>query len=162
MGMFGTSAGGGLTLATCLKLKALGLALPAAIAPGTPWADLTGSSDSYQVNAHADAVLSQYDGFAAGMAKLYAGTTDLADPLVSPVNGDFAGFPPTHLTTGTRDILLSDTVRVHRALRAAGVESRLEVYEAMSHAQYNMAVDSPESASAFRDIAAHFDRWLSA
>jgi monoterpene epsilon-lactone hydrolase len=29
------------------------------------------------------------------------------------------GFPPAILTTGTRDMLLSDTVLLHRALRRA-------------------------------------------
>ena len=84
----------------------------------------------------------------------------LHDPLVSPVHGDFSGFPPSILTTGTRDILLSDTVRVYRAMRAAGVEARLEVHEAMSHAEFNSAYDSPESALVFEDIARFFDAHL--
>lgn len=93
IGAFGTSAGGGLTLALTLKLKALGLPLPGALALGTPWADLTGGSDSYQVNAGVDGVFSRFDGFAAGMAALYAGATGVNDPLVSPIFGDFGGFP---------------------------------------------------------------------
>jgi acetyl esterase/lipase len=160
VGVFGTSAGGGLTLALVQKLKALGLPLPGALAPSTPWADLTGASDSYRVNAEVDGIFSNFEGLGLFMAKTYAGETPLDHPLISPVNGDFSGFPPTLLTTGTRDILLSDTVRVHRKLRAAGAFSRLEVYEAMSHAEYMYAFDSPESASAFTDIAAFFDQHL--
>jgi acetyl esterase/lipase len=160
MGAFGASAGGGLTLALAHRLKQLGLPLPGALAVGTPWVDLTGSSDSYQVNAHVDGVFSNFDGFAAGMASLYADETPLTDPLVSPIFGDFAGFPPTILTTGTRDLLLSDTVRTHRALRAAGAIAQLEVHEAMSHAEYIYAFDSPESAVAFSDIARFFDAHL--
>jgi acetyl esterase/lipase len=76
------------------------------------------------------------------------------------VNGDFAGFPPVILTTGTRDILLSDTVRAYRAMRAAGVAAQLEVFEAMSHAEYIYAFDAPESAVAFRDWAAFMDAHL--
>jgi acetyl esterase/lipase len=65
---------------------------------------------------------------------LYAGNHDVADPLVSPVYGDFSkGFPPTILTTGTRDLLLSDTVRMHRALRLAGMTADLHVQEAGGH-----------------------------
>ncbi len=160
VGVFGTSAGGGLMLAMVLKLKALGLPLPGALAPGTPWADLTGQSDSYAVNRGVDGRLTQYDGVAEAMARIYAGETPLDDPLISPVGGDFAGFPPTILTTGTRDLLLGDTVRVYRRLRAAGVEARLEAHEAMSHADYCYAVDSPESATVFQDIVAFFDRHL--
>jgi epsilon-lactone hydrolase len=156
IGVLGTSAGGGLTLALALKLKQLGLPLPGALAPSTPWTDLTGASDSYRVNENVDGVFSRYDGPAAGMAALYAAGRPLTDPLISPIFGEFAGFPPTILTTGTRDILLSDTVRLHRKLRAAGVLSQLEVHEAMSHAEYIYAYDAPESAVVFQDIAAFF------
>ena len=141
MGVFGTSAGGGLTT-------------------GTPWTDLTGASDSYQVNAAVDGIFSGFDGFGAGMAAIYAGEAGVSHPLVSPIFGDFGGFPPTIFTTGTRDLLLSDTVRTYRKMRAAGVTARLEVHEAMSHAEYIYAYDSPESAVAFGDIAAFFDEHL--
>jgi monoterpene epsilon-lactone hydrolase len=156
IGVFGTSAGGGLTLALVLKLKSLGLPLPGALALGTPWVDLTGASDSYAVNAEVDGVFSSFDTIGKAMAALYAGPAGVTDPLVSPIFGDFTGFPPAILTTGTRDILLSDTVRTYRAMRAAGVEARLEVHEAMSHAEYIYAFDSPESAVAFGDVAAFF------
>lgn len=161
-GVFGSSAGGGLLLAMVLKLKDLGLPLPGALAPSTPWTDLAGESDSYQVNAGVDGVLPFYDGMLFAAARLYAGETPLDHPLVSPVHGDVSGFPPTLLTTGTRDILLSDTVRLYRRMRQAGVEARLEAYEAMSHAEYSVAFDSPESASVFTDIGRWFDRWLAA
>lgn len=160
IGVFGTSAGGGLLLTMTLKLKALGLPLPGALAPSTPWSDLAGESDSYRTNAGVDGVLPFYEGVLEGAAKMYAGAAGLHDALVSPVHGDFAGFPPSLLTTGTRDILLSDTVRVYRAMRAAGVEARLEVYEAMSHAEYTAAPASPESAGVFTDIAAWFEAHL--
>lgn len=160
MGVLGTSAGGGLTLAFVMKLKALGLPLPGALAPSTPWTDLTGASDSYAVNEGVDGVFTRFDGAAAGMAALYAGDAGVRDPLISPIFGDFSGFPPSILTTGTRDILLSDTVRAYRAMCAAGVEARLEVHEAMSHAEYIYAFDSPESALVFTDIARFFDRHL--
>ena len=160
IGVFGTSAGGGLLLAMVLKLKALGLPLPGALAPGTPWTDLAGESDSYRVLAGADGVLPSYEGSLEANARLYAGGCDLRDPLLSPVHGDFTGFPPAILTTGTRDLLLSDTVRAYRAMRAAGVEARLEVHEALSHAEYTSAWTSPESALVYGDIARWFDRWL--
>ena len=160
IGVFGTSAGGGMTLALALKLKDLGLPLPGALAVGTPWTDLTGASDSYQVNAGVDGIFTSFDGFGRALAALYANGRPLSDPLISPVNGDFAGFPPVVLTTGTRDLLLSDTVRAYRAMRAAGVAARLEVFEAMSHAEYIFAFDAPESAVAFGEWAAFMDEHL--
>jgi monoterpene epsilon-lactone hydrolase len=160
IGVFGTSAGGGLLLALVLRLKALGLPLPGALAPTTPWTDLAGESDSYRVHAGVDGVLSFYDGGLEASGRLYAGGRDLRDPLISPVHGDFTGFPPAILTTGTRDLLLSDTVRAYRAMRAAGVEARLEVHEALSHAEHTSAWTSPESVLVYGDIARWFDRWL--
>jgi monoterpene epsilon-lactone hydrolase len=71
----------------------------------------------------------------------------------------FAGFPAI-LTSGTRDLLLSNTVRVHRELRAAGVEAQLEVYEGHSHAQYLFDDRLPETAVAFGEIAEFFDKHL--
>jgi epsilon-lactone hydrolase len=70
---------------------------------------------------------------------------------VSPVYGDFSGFPPAILTTGTRDLLLSNTVRVHRKLRQAGVEAALQVFAAQSHAQY-LFDDAPETKEAFSEF----------
>ena len=160
VGVFGTSAGGGLTLALVMRLKELGLPLPGALATSTPWTDLTGASDSYAVNAEVDGIFSSFDTLGRGMAAIYAGEAGVTHPLVSPIHGDFTGFPPSILTTGTRDILLSDTVRAYRAMRAAGVEARLEVHEAMSHAEYIYAVDSPESAVVFNDIATFMDQHL--
>jgi acetyl esterase/lipase len=160
MAVFGTSAGGNLTLSMTHKLKALGLPLPGALGCGTPATDLTNTSDSLRTNEGVDGVIPHMGEPGGGMLALYVGATPLTDPLVSPLFGDFTGFPPTIFITGTRDILLSDTVRAYRAMRAAGVEARLEVHEAMSHAEYIFAFDAPESAVAFSDLASFFHAHL--
>src|SRR5262245_49112483 len=123
MAIFGTSTGGGMTLAMILRAKAEGLALPAAIAPGTPWSDLTETGDSYKTNEWIDNVLVSYSGYLSHAARLYANGRDLKDPQLSPIYGDFTGFPPAILTSGTRDLFLSLTVLTHRKLRRAGVEA---------------------------------------
>jgi monoterpene epsilon-lactone hydrolase len=161
MAIFGSSAGGGLTLAMILRAKAEGLPLPAAIAPGTPWVDLTGDGDSIMANAYVDNVLVAYAGWVAAAAKLYAAGHDLRDPLVSPIFGDFSGFPPAILTSGTRDLFLSDTVRAHRKLRQAGVEAVLQVFEGQSHAQFLMPF-VPETEEALGEIARFFGAHLAA
>jgi acetyl esterase/lipase len=160
MAIFGTSAGGALTLAMVLRAKQEGLPLPAAIAPGTPMSDLTGAGDSFTTNFMVDNVLVGSDGRCDAMARLYANGRDLRDPMLSPVYGDMHSFPPTILTTGTRDLLLSNTVRVHRKLRQAGVEAELQVYEGQSHAQYMRDANAPETREAFEEIAKFFGRHL--
>lgn len=156
----GTSAGGGLTLASVMRFAELGMPLPAALFAGTPWTDLTKTGDSMYINDGIDKVFSSYDGVIEGMAKLYAGKHDLKNPLVSPVYGDFGDFPPTIFVTGTRDILLSHTVRTHRKMRAAGVEAELHVYEGFSHADYLMHIETPESVDTFREIEAFVGKHL--
>ena len=158
--VFGTSAGGALTLALVLRAKQEGLPLPAAIAPGTPMADVTKTGDTFYTNELLDNVLVSRDGFCDAATRFYANGHDLADPLLSPVYGDMSGFPPAILTSGTRDLLLSNTVRVHRKLRQAGVDAALHVYEGQSHAQYMFNEQAPETREAFGEIAEFFDRRL--
>ena len=160
MAIFGTSTGGGMTLAMILRAKQENLPLPAAIAPGTPWSDLTETGDTYKTNEWLDNVLVSYNGYLIRAAKLYAGGHDLKDPQLSPIYGDFTGFPPAILTSGTRDLFLSLTVLTHRKLRRAGVEAELQVYEGMSHAQYNFDPYASETKEVFTEIARFFDKHL--
>jgi acetyl esterase/lipase len=158
--VFGTSTGGGMTLALMLRAKAEGVPLPAAIAPGTPWADLTESGDSYKTNEWLDNILVSYGGYLTHAAQLYAHGHDLKDPQLSPIYGDFHGFPPAILTTGTRDLFLSNTVRTHRKLREAGVEAQLQVYEGMSHAYYTIDPFTPEAHEVYDEIGAFLSAHL--
>jgi monoterpene epsilon-lactone hydrolase len=160
MAFVGTSAGGALTLSMVLRAKQDKLPLPGAIAAGTPMSDLTGSGDSFTTNAMLDNVLVAYGASCDKRAALYANGHDLKDPLLSPVYGDMHGFPPAILTTGTRDLLLSNTVRVHRKLREAGVEAVLQVFEGQSHAQYLRDVTAPETKEAVGEIARFLDLHL--
>jgi epsilon-lactone hydrolase len=160
MAIFGTSTGGGMTLAMILRAKQEGLALPAAIAPGTPWSDLTETGDTYKTNEWLDNVLVSYSGYLSHAAALYANGHDLKDPQLSPIYGDFSGFPPAILTSGTRDLFLSLTVLTHRKLRRAGVEAELQVFEGLSHAQYLFDPTAPETKEAFTEIARFFDKHL--
>ncbi len=159
MAMFGTSAGGGLTLATVMRARAEGLPLPAAIAPGSPWVDLAGAGDTIHANQFTDNSLVSFDGWVGAAARIYAGKESLANPLISPIHGDFTGLPPAILTSGTRDLLLSDTVRTHRRLRQAGIDAALQVFEAQSHAQF-LTPFTPETEEAFGEIAAFLGRHL--
>jgi acetyl esterase/lipase len=158
--IFGSSAGGALTLEMVLKAKQDGLPLPGAIAPGTPMSDVTKVGDTFVTNAMLDNVLVSPDGFCDAGTKVYANGHDLKDPLLSPVYGDMKGFPPTILTSGTRDLLLSNTVRVHRKLRQAGVQAMLQVFEGQSHAHYYRDDTAPETKEAFEEIAGFFDKHL--
>ena len=160
VGVFGTSTGGGMTLALILRAKAEGLPLPAAIVVGTPWTDMTKTGYSYFTHEGIDNVLVSYDGWLGDAAKLYAHRHDLKDPLLSPIYGDVQGFPPTLLFTGTRDLFLSNTVRMHLKLREAGVIADLIVFEGLSHTQYLMIFDAPETKQYFNESNQFFNQYL--
>ena len=113
---------------------------------------ITGSGDTFRTNAMLDNVLVAYGANCDERAALYINGHDTKDPMLSPLFGDMNGFPPTILTSGTRDLLLSNTVRVHRKLRQAGVEAVLQVFEGQSHAQYYRDVNAPETKEAFEEI----------
>ena len=132
--VYGISAGGNIAPAALLELGYQGTPLPAACAVHSPCSDLTESGDSYETNRTIDAVLQQR--FPEAL-ELYAGGHDPRDPLLSPAFARYdPSFPPTILTTGTRDLLLSSTVMLHRAMRRDGVEAELHVFEAMPHAPF--------------------------
>jgi acetyl esterase/lipase len=151
----GRSAGGNLAAATVLKLRELGLPLPAAIVLLTPELDLTESGDTFETLRDIDVVLK------AGLPEanaLYANGHDLRDPYVSPLFGDFAkGFPPTFIQAGTRDLFLSNSVRMHRALRTAGVQAELHVWDGMPHGGFGgMAPEDKEMWTELKRFLATF------
>jgi epsilon-lactone hydrolase len=126
----GRSAGGNLAVAMLLRAKDEGVPLPAGLILLSPEVDLTESGDSFQINQMVDVVL---PGSLMRNNELYADGADLSHPYLSPLFGDFTGFPPTFLQSGTRDLFLSNTVRMHRALRRARVDAELHIFEAMPH-----------------------------
>jgi acetyl esterase/lipase len=144
----GRSAGGNLASALMLRLREEGLPLPARLVLLSPQVDLTESGDSFETNQLLDVVLPKS---LMVNNRLYAGGVDLADPYISPLFGDLRGFPPTFLQSGTRDLFLSNTVRMHRALRQADVLAELHVFEAMPHGGFTG--DTPEDRELLEEIA---------
>lgn len=157
-GLLGDSAGGGIAAAATLMLRDRGVQMPHALVLLSPVLDLAGEGDTNRTLAEVDyldrAMLEP-------ALRGYADPADWRDPLVSPVHGDFApGYPPTLLHVGTREMLLSDSVRFHRALRAAGRTSRLEPFEGMPHVFQPLLAETPEGVAAWGDMAAFWREHL--
>lgn len=151
----GQSAGGNLAAALMVRGADEGVPIPGALFLDTPAVDLTRASDSLYTNEGLDSAIG-IDDLQGGL--LYAGDHDLGHPYVSPIYGDLSrGFPTTYLRTGTRDLLLSDTVRFHSALRKAGVDADLYVGEGMPHGGFDGITNStPEDQDARADLI----RWI--
>jgi acetyl esterase/lipase len=142
----GSSAGGNIAAAVILRARDEGLPLPGGAILMTPELDLTESGDSFRTNLGVDNIL----GPLMPVNLLYADGADLAHPYLSPLFGDVSkGFPPTLLASGTRDLFLSNTVRMHWALLAADVRAELYVVEAGPHGGFPMA---PEGAAMDRQL----------
>ena len=127
----GDSAGGNLALVLTHRLKAMGRRLPAALILMSPWTDMTASGRSYQERAELDPSLTLE--YIQAVRGAYAHGEDWTSPYLSPLFGDFSGFPPVLIQAGTHEILLSDSVRLRDRLVAAGIPCRLEVWNGMWH-----------------------------
>jgi acetyl esterase/lipase len=149
-GIFGTSGGGMLTLATLLRLKASGLPLPAASAPLSPGADMTASGYLFRAVGLQDPILPPYGAYTALQA--YVGDADPRDPLVSPVFGDYTGITPMFLLAGGAEIVGSDAIRVAASARSQGVDVTLLVMDGMWHVPIGDGTGVPELQLAFDEM----------
>jgi epsilon-lactone hydrolase len=160
IGIFGTSAGATLTAEVAVKLKQSALPLPGALGLFTVFSDFSQPTDSQE--------LFSLDGLSGRMEMRdpnkpsddpYPGSTNRKDPLLSPVYADWKGMPSTLLVTSTRDLLLSDTARMHLLIRKAGVDTELLVYEALPHAFW-YHFELPETREALDAMAGFFEKKL--
>jgi epsilon-lactone hydrolase len=159
IGLYGTSAGAILTGEVAVKLRQLGLPLPAALGIFSGHGDFSRLGDSQAMYA--------LNGLSGPLtppgktppASAYAGSTSTRDPVLSPIFADLKGFPPTLFITSTRDLLLSGTTLLHRAFLRSGVDAQLVVFEALPHAFWNNP-NLPESKEADALMASFFDRHL--
>lgn len=144
----GESAGGGLAMSLVRRVLDQGGHPPKGLVTMFPWADLTNSSESFVRNESRD--LLSRSGLSRS-AVAYAGDCDLRTPLVSPLNGSFADFPPTLIVVGTHDCLLDDSRTVSTRMRADGVDATLVEVAGGFHGFILLPV--PESKEARRQIS---------
>lgn len=128
----GDSAGGGLSIATCLRLQQLGHPLPAGIHCMSPWADLSLSGHSLLTKQKQEVVLTNPQMLHTA-AEHYAPDEDRRNPLISPAYADLKGLPPLLIHTGTDEVLLDDSVRLQQNASACGVDCQLKLWPGMWH-----------------------------
>ncbi|HEY1076911.1 MAG TPA: alpha/beta hydrolase fold domain-containing protein [Fontimonas sp.] len=155
IGVYGDSAGASIAAAAMLVARARAVPLPSALVLWSPWADLTCSGDSYRTLLDAEPFYSPAM-MLDTTARCYAGTSALDDPLVSVLFADYRpGYLPTLIQCGTRELLLSDAVRLHRRMLDANVDVQLDLYDGLWHVFQFKPIDTPEAALARRRTA-HF------
>lgn len=127
----GDSAGGNLALSLVLKLREQERLLPRGLVLMSPWTDLTSSGKSHEKKADLDPVLDE--DYINRMIAAYAEGLDWRNPFISPLFGNFEGFPPTYIQVGENEILLSDSLRLHKALVEANVSVKIDQFPGMWH-----------------------------
>lgn len=129
--IMGDSAGGALALVLARKLREQGRPQPAHLVLLSPWLDATMQDPAVPALDRRDPYLSIPGLLEAG--RMYAGDLDVADPLISPLNGTFDGLGRISVFTGTRDVLLSDSRRLRQIASREGIDIDYVEYQNMFH-----------------------------
>jgi acetyl esterase/lipase len=147
----GDSAGGGLALALCLRLRDQGEQQPDAMALLSPWTDLTLSNDTHKTLAKVDPFFPDRSGL-EGAAGLYAGSHDLKDPYISPQFADLTQLPPTLIHVGSRETLLDDSLKLADRMRSYGTPVKIKMYKDMWHVWQVFVGIFPEAGHSVNEI----------
>ena len=125
--------------------------LPAGIVAMSPWTDLTAGGESYETNYEKDPLFGNTRDSLIYVND-YPGDQDKMDPYISPLFGNFRGFPPMLIQVGSIEMLLSDSVEAAAKARIQGVKVRLSVYEGMFHVFQMGYLNFPESKRAWAEV----------
>jgi monoterpene epsilon-lactone hydrolase len=150
--LIGDSSGGGLALASMMRLRDAGLPLPAAAVVLSPWTDLALTGRSLTRHGLSDAMVPVE--LMPKAVELYLAGADPRQPYASPLYGDAAGLPPALILVGGDEALRDDAVRMAGRLRAAGGDVELEVWPRMFHVWPMFARILPEGRAAIARIGA--------
>lgn len=159
IGFAGDSAGGNLVTALGLKLKQEGRPLPAAVAAFSPWLDMECTGESLVTNAETEALTPP--GMLGIISKMYVAVGSPKDPLANPLYGNFAGYPPMHISAGGAEALMSDATRLAERAEKAGVDVTLEIVPEMQHVYHFMAGRAPEAIKTISEVGDWFKEKLS-
>jgi epsilon-lactone hydrolase len=129
----GDSAGGGLTLSTLLAIKDRQLPMPGCAYMLSPLLDVSDQAPSRWKNALSDTALPAPQHRAVNPRPMYLGDNDLADPMVSPINGDFSDFPPLYVQVSDSEMLLDDSLRLARRGHTYDVDVNVDIWHKVPH-----------------------------
>lgn len=140
----------------CHYLKRQNRKLPGGLIAMSPWTDMTASGESYVLNYHNDPLFGNTQDSML-YNREYSQANDLTNPFLSPLYGDFHGFPPMLIQVGSYEMLLSDSELVAEKAKKSGVKVRLSIYDGMFHV-FQMAMRMmPESRRAWAEIGRYLE-----
>jgi epsilon-lactone hydrolase len=154
----GDSAGGGLSIATLLRLKQENMPLPCTAVCLSPWLDLEGTGEQSELLSKKDPMID-----VAAMrvfAAHYVNAEQLKHPLASPLYADLSGLPPIYIQVSLSEILLDDTLRFEKKARAAGVTVKIDTWAKTVHVWQLFGSMLPEAMSAIKKIGAYIEEMV--
>lgn len=154
----GDSAGGGLALATAMRIRDDGLSQPACIITFSPWTDLAVTGDSVEENSDRCAMFAAITIRRA--APLYLGGASPTDPGASPLYGNFRALAPLLIHAGSDEVLRDDAVRVAERARAAGVTVEFRLWPRVPHVWQFFPAVLPEAAESLQLVTQFVHRCL--
>lgn len=146
----GDSAGGGLTLATMLKLRDEKIPLPGAAVCLSPWTDLAITGDSVKLKKNEDLMLTEH--YLKFSAEKYVGNNNPKNPYISPLYAELKGLPPILIQTGTADLIVDDALRFVENAKKSGLDITLDLWQDMFHVFQIFGWYFPESKTALKKI----------
>lgn len=155
----GESAGGNLCLALMLKIKDENLPYPKLAIISSGYLDLTNSGISYVINEESDVSLSNTQTPYMSTAYMIGNKVKILDkeilknPFVSPIFGDFTGFPPIFFSVCTDELLYSDTITAYEKCKASKVKCKLSTNKECFHAYLALGDFTDESRIASNEMA---------
>jgi monoterpene epsilon-lactone hydrolase len=126
----------------------------------SPITDLALTGSSWQTRAAADPLFVREQ--ATGLIQAYLNGHDPKDPVASPLYGDFVGLPPIRVQAGDDEVLLDDSLRFVERAVAAGIDTRLDVWEGMPHGFLGSIGQTQAAASALSAIGEFLSSRLAA
>ncbi len=147
----GDSSGGGLIIASQLRARDVGLPMPAASLPISPWLDMAVTGESIASNFGKDALFTKE--MIQGLARALLGDADPRDPFASPLYADLSGFAPVYIQVGGDEMIRDDSVRIAERAKKAGVDVRLDVFPGQQHTFQMAAGRAPLADEAIRRMA---------
>lgn len=159
--MGGDSAGGGLAIATAIRLRDSGEPLPAAMFLISPWTDLTFSGESHHTRQDVDPIFgNMVHDSETGFAPSYLGQESPSNPLISPLLADLTGLPPSVIHVGDNEVLLNDSTRLFDKMKAANVEVQIHIWQGLWHVFQAFVPFLPESRQSINEIGEFIGNYI--
>ncbi|RMG64835.1 MAG: steryl acetyl hydrolase [Bacteroidetes bacterium] len=131
-GFLGDSAGAGLALALAQKLARSGQGpLPEQLILLSPWLDITMRNPEARAQEATDHILTLE--MLRHTGHLYSGGDDPQQYLLSPLQGELGGLPPTQVFYSTEEVFYADCRELARRAEAAGADFTFHEYAGMPH-----------------------------